>query len=70
MIANCPVANTIGAICRRTAAPAHRVRYIIASRGLQPIGRAGIAWVYSEEQVEIIRAELKKIDAKQGAAKA
>lgn len=63
MSSGCIVAPTLGEICRRLAASQQKVRYIIKSRDLRPISRAGNAWVYSDEQVEFIAAELRRINS-------
>ena len=53
---------TIGEIARRLAEPVHRVEYIIKSRDIQPVGRAGNARVFAETDVTYIGSELRRID--------
>jgi len=54
---------TVGVIARRLNAPLHRIEYVIASRGITPIGRAGQAYVYNEAAAQRIASELNRIDA-------
>jgi hypothetical protein len=54
---------TVGEIARRLDEPIHRVEYILRSRAITPVGRAGHARVYSDEDVELIAEELRRIDA-------
>lgn len=58
-----PVPTAIGEIARRLQAPLHRVEYVIRSRGILPIARAGNARLFTEENVSQIRSELERIDA-------
>jgi hypothetical protein len=53
--------NTVGVIAGRAGSTLHRVEYIIRARGITPEGMAGNARVFSEEDVERIIAELKRI---------
>ena len=57
-----PAAPTVGEIARRHEAPRHRVEYVIRSRGISPISRAGNARIFSEAAVELIGSELRRID--------
>ena len=41
MVTSLPSALTIGEIAKRTGYPLHRVRYVIDSRGIKPVSRAG-----------------------------
>ena len=52
---------TVGEIARRAGVPVHRVTYVIESRRIAPIGRAGQARVFSEETAQAIVAELQQI---------
>ncbi|HEV3166545.1 MAG TPA: hypothetical protein VGZ22_21150 [Isosphaeraceae bacterium] len=58
---------TVGEIARRTGSSIHKIAYVIRSRKIEPVGRAGIARVYSEGDVERIAAELAGIEAKRTA---
>ena len=51
---------TVGEIARQLDVPLHRVEYIIRSRNLRPIGKAGNARVFSAETVRRISAELER----------
>lgn len=57
-----PSESTVGEIARRSSFPAHRVEYVIRSRGIIPSGRAGNAYIYSEADVRRIVSELQIID--------
>ena len=57
-----PAALTVGEISRQLDEPFHRVVYVIRSRGIQPVARAGVARVFSESAVQFIRGELRRID--------
>ena len=59
---------TAGQIARQLNAPLHRVEYILRTREVRPIGRAGNIRVFAEADVEYIRAELRRIDAEREAA--
>ncbi len=61
-----PVVPTVGEIARRLGVALHRVEYVIRARRIEPTGRAGNAFVYSEADVERIAAELRRMDAGKG----
>ena len=45
-----------------------RVQYILKTRRhIQPIGRAGIYWLYDETALEAVRQEIEAIDLKANA---
>lgn len=56
------VLPTVGEIAKRLSAPLHRVQYIIESRHIDPVGRAGNCRVFAEADVDFIAAELRRID--------
>jgi len=56
---------TVGEIARRLNEPVHRIEYVLRTRDIQPIGMAGNARVYTEEDVERIAAFLAEIDEQQ-----
>lgn len=56
------VVPTVGVIAQRLGVPIHRVAYIIRARGIAPVGRAGNARTFAEEQVEQISVELHQIE--------
>ena len=47
---------------RRTGKAVHCVDYVIRTRGIKPIGRAGHAKIYAESDVAFIASELRRID--------
>ena len=53
---------TTGVIAERIGVPLHRVVYIIQSRGIKPIARAGPANVYDDAAMESVRDEVRRID--------
>jgi len=53
---------TVGEIARRLDEPLHRVEYVIRTRNIHPVGRAGNLRVFSDADVDYIRAELRRID--------
>ena len=46
---------TVGQIAQQTGLPIHRVEYLIASRKIKPIARAGHLRIFDERAVEQIR---------------
>lgn len=54
---------TVARIAEHLGVARHRVEYVISSRGLVPIDRAGIARVFDHRDVQLIDAELRRIDA-------
>jgi DNA-binding transcriptional MerR regulator len=52
---------TVGVISRDLHVPVHRIEYVIRSRGIQPLARAGNARVFSESDVKMIAEELQRI---------
>ena len=60
------VVPTIGAIANRLGEPVHRIEYIIKTRSIQPVGRAGNCRVFSEDDVAFIAAEIRRIDSEKG----
>ena len=66
MRSSVPAAPTVGEIARRLGEPVHRIEYVIRTRGLKPVSRAGHAGIYSEADVQYIASELRRIDAERG----
>ena len=56
------VAPTIGEIARRLGVPVHRVEYVIRTRNLRPVARAGNLRVFSEADVAYVASELRRMD--------
>ncbi|REJ91094.1 MAG: hypothetical protein DWQ34_15775 [Planctomycetota bacterium] len=57
---------TVGEIARRAGVPVHRVTYLIESRRIVPLGRAGQARVFSEEVADEIIVQLRQIATSRG----
>lgn len=57
---------TVGEIARRAGADIHRVEYVIRTRGIQPVSRAGNVRVFAESDVQRIVSELERIQANRG----
>ena len=66
MPSSVPSVPTVGEIARRCKAPIHRVEYVIRSRDIRPIGRAGNARVFAEPDVARIESEIRRIDEEKG----
>lgn len=62
MSLSAPTMPTIGEIARRLCKPVHCVAYVIRARDIQPCGWAGNARVFPDEAVDLIAAELQRID--------
>jgi len=52
---------TVGELARRAGVPVHRVTYVIETRGIEPIGRAGQARVFSQAAADQVLHELQQI---------
>lgn len=62
---------TPGRIAKHFDVEQHQITYLIKSRGIMPIGRAGSARVFDTAAVNQIKSELKRIDTiKRGAVNA
>jgi len=59
-----PVARTVGWIAAELLIPIHRVQYIIRTRNIRPIAKAGNAAIFDREAVARIRHEINAIDAR------
>lgn len=57
---------TVGEISRRLDVPLHRIEYVIRSRQIEPVSVAGNSRVFSEQQVQLIASELRRIEAEHG----
>ena len=57
-----PFLPTIGEIARRFDVPAHRIEYVVDSRGIEPVGVAGHVRVFDEPAVTRIASELRRIE--------
>ncbi len=54
--------HTSGDIARTLGQPFSRVRWILDTRDIQPIGRVGIVRLYNDAAIERVRAELESAD--------
>ena len=52
---------TVGEIAKRCRCPVHQVEYIIRSRHLQPVARAGRARIFAAEDLDFINRTLTEI---------
>ncbi|MEQ9095398.1 MAG: hypothetical protein RIE32_03960 [Phycisphaerales bacterium] len=57
---------TVGQIARQLDVPVHRIEYLIRTRNIQHVGRAGIARVYDAKDVEALAEELRRIKDSRG----
>jgi DNA-binding transcriptional MerR regulator len=62
-------APTVGEIARRLGQPVHRVEYVIRSRHIRPVSRAGNCRVFAEEDVARIATILDEIEYWKGSAR-
>lgn len=53
---------TVARIAKHLEVARHRVEYVIDTRGIRPIDRAGIARVFAEDDIDLIRDALRRID--------
>lgn len=58
-----PTLPTVGELARRLNVPVHQIEYILRTRDIKPAGWAGNARVYTEANVDRVRAELARIEA-------
>ena len=57
--------HTVGDVARILGTPIHRVEYILKTRPqIRPVGRVGIARVYDDAAVELLRAGLQEIECR------
>jgi len=54
---------TVGEIARRLHVSLHRVEYLIRARRIRPIGVAGNARIFAEQDLRHIADELRRINA-------
>lgn len=54
---------TVARIAEHLGVDRHRVEYVLDTRGIEPIGRAGIARVYSDDTVVRVASELMRIES-------
>jgi hypothetical protein len=61
MVESPPKLLTVGVIAERHGAKVHQVLHVIRTRGVEPIGTAGLAKIYSEADAGFIGSELRRI---------
>jgi hypothetical protein len=54
---------TVARIAEHLGVARHRVEYVIDTRGIRPLGTAGIARVFDPRDVEMVRREMTRIEA-------
>ena len=52
-------ALTLGVLAKRLGCEIHQVQYLVTSRKIEPIQRAGNLRIFSEDTVKILREELR-----------
>ena len=52
-------ALTIGELAKRLGCEIHQAQYLVTSRNIEPIQRAGNLRIFSEDTVNILREELQ-----------
>jgi len=56
-----PALLTVGQIADRLDVSVHRIGYVVNSRGIEPIGRAGVLRVFDDAAVQRIASELRRM---------
>ncbi|MGJ8635581.1 MAG: hypothetical protein ACSHX5_01865 [Phycisphaerales bacterium] len=60
---------TVARIAAHLSVDRHRIEYLIDSRGIKPIARAGIARIFAPADVDRLKNEIERIDSqRQGGA--
>ena len=54
---------TVARIADHLGVARHRVEYVIDTRGIRPLGTAGIARVFDPSDIQLIRHEVARIEA-------
>ncbi len=54
---------TVARIAEHIGVSRHRVEYVIDTRGIRPIDRAGIARVFDTEHVAVVASVIARMDA-------
>jgi hypothetical protein len=60
MVRDTPQLRTPGVIAAELGAPLTKVLYILRTRPIEPIGRAGILRLYDREAVALVRKALER----------
>ena len=66
MVSSAEILWTVARIADHIGVARHRVEYVIDTRGIRPIGRAGIARVFHEHDVEAIADLIQRIESERG----
>lgn len=53
---------TVGKLAEACGCAIHKVEYLLLSRGIKPVMRAGNYRVFAPEVVDVLKAELEKIE--------
>ena len=61
---------TIGQLAQQLGQPTHRVTYIINSRGIEPVRRAGVIRLFDAGVLDRVQGEMDLIAARRGSGKA
>jgi hypothetical protein len=61
-----PKLRTAGVLAAEINEPLGRVLYVLRTRGVQPIGRAGILRLYDAAAVETVREAIRQMDQAEG----
>lgn len=59
---------TAGTMAERLGVPLHKIQYVLRSRNIKPVGKAGTLRVYSEAQVDEVAENLETINERKGGA--
>jgi hypothetical protein len=69
MTTHVPQLRTSGVIATELDAPLSRVLYVLRTRDIKPIGRAGVLRLYDRAAAEAVRDALREMDQRQGVAR-
>lgn len=50
---------TVGEVAETLGVPIYRLQYLIRTRNIKPVQRAGILRLFTSDQLELIRAEIQ-----------
>lgn len=53
-------ALTMGILAQRLGVPIHRIQYLVRSRNIRPVERAGKLRIFDEKAIETLEQELKR----------
>jgi hypothetical protein len=68
--AQIPQLRTPGVLAAGVGAPLSQVLYILRTRDVRPIGRAGVLWLYDQAAVKSVRDALHELNQRRGLADA